>query len=128
MAFSANDGVDIVPHVGLNNLLIANPDLVERLATGAPLAEVDWTTVYASGPRGYSDYPAILGLLPLVWAKGASEIARHDVSTPVFVGMIAASSIGVFLIPMLYVTWQRLRERSGEMFARKEELHSSPAE
>src|SRR5258707_3557021 len=23
----------------------------------------------------------ILGLLPLVWAKGASEIARHDVST-----------------------------------------------
>jgi N-ethylmaleimide reductase len=38
---------------------IANPDLVERLATGAPLAEVDWTTVYASGPRGYSGYPAI---------------------------------------------------------------------
>jgi N-ethylmaleimide reductase len=38
---------------------IANPDLVERLATGAPLAEVDWKTVYASGPRGYSDYPAI---------------------------------------------------------------------
>ena len=36
---------------------IANPDLVERLATGAPLAEVDWKTVYASGPRGYSDYP-----------------------------------------------------------------------
>ena len=27
---------------------IANPDLVERLATGAPLAEVDWETVYGS--------------------------------------------------------------------------------
>ena len=38
---------------------IANPDLVERLATGAPLAEVDWKTVYASGRRGYSDYPTI---------------------------------------------------------------------
>jgi N-ethylmaleimide reductase len=37
---------------------IANPDLVERLAIGAPLAEVDWQTVYASGPRGYTDYPA----------------------------------------------------------------------
>ena len=36
---------------------IANPDLVERLATGVPLAEVDWETVYAAGPRGYSDYP-----------------------------------------------------------------------
>jgi len=38
---------------------IANPDLVERLATGVPLAEVDWSTVYGSGPQGYSDYPAI---------------------------------------------------------------------
>ena len=37
---------------------IANPDLIERLATGAPLAEVDWKTVYASGPRGYTDHPA----------------------------------------------------------------------
>ena len=37
---------------------IANPDLVKRLATGAPLAEVDWQTVYGSGPRGYTDYPA----------------------------------------------------------------------
>jgi N-ethylmaleimide reductase len=36
---------------------IANPDLVERFAAGAPLAEVDWETVYASGPRGYTDYP-----------------------------------------------------------------------
>lgn len=38
---------------------IANPDLVERLAKGLPLAEIDWPTVYASGPQGYSDYPAI---------------------------------------------------------------------
>jgi N-ethylmaleimide reductase len=36
---------------------IANPDLVERFAENAPLAEVDWETVYASGPHGYSDYP-----------------------------------------------------------------------
>ena len=38
---------------------IANPDLVERLAAGAPLAEIDWDTVYAAGPRGYSDYPTL---------------------------------------------------------------------
>ena len=36
---------------------IANPDLVHRFAENAPLAEVDWETVYASGPHGYSDYP-----------------------------------------------------------------------
>jgi N-ethylmaleimide reductase len=36
---------------------IANPDLAERFASNAPLADVDWSTVYASGPGGYSDYP-----------------------------------------------------------------------
>jgi N-ethylmaleimide reductase len=35
---------------------ISNPDLVERFRADAPLAEVDWKTVYASGPEGYSDY------------------------------------------------------------------------
>jgi len=34
-------------------------DLVERLAAGAPLAEIDWPTVYDSGRRGYSDYRTI---------------------------------------------------------------------
>jgi N-ethylmaleimide reductase len=45
--------------VAFGRPFIANPDLVERLQTGAPLAEVDWDTVYASGPEGYSDYPAL---------------------------------------------------------------------
>jgi hydrophobic/amphiphilic exporter-1 (mainly G- bacteria), HAE1 family len=52
----------------------------------------------------------IVGLAPLVWAEGASEIARRSVSTPVFVGMLAASAVGIFLIPMLYVVFQTLRE------------------
>jgi N-ethylmaleimide reductase len=38
---------------------IANPDLVERFHTGAPLGEIDWPTVYASGAKGYSDYPTL---------------------------------------------------------------------
>jgi N-ethylmaleimide reductase len=45
--------------VAFGRPFIANPDLVERLKTGAPLSEIDWTTVYASGPKGYSDYPAL---------------------------------------------------------------------
>ena len=53
----------------------------------------------------------ILGLLPLVVASGAAQISRRAVGTAVFGGMIAASSIGIFLVPMLYATFQRLRER-----------------
>jgi hydrophobe/amphiphile efflux-1 (HAE1) family protein len=54
----------------------------------------------------------ILGLLPLVLATGAAELSRRAVGTAVFAGMLAASSIGIFMVPMLYVTFQRLRERA----------------
>ncbi|WP_347264038.1 multidrug efflux RND transporter permease subunit [Nitrobacter sp.] len=70
----------------------------------------------------------ILGLVPLVWARGASEIARQAVSTPVFVGMIAASSIGLFLIPMLYVFWESVRERTSELFGRRKAADPDLAE
>src|SRR5262249_14491612 len=52
----------------------------------------------------------ILGLVPLVFAHGAAQISRRDVGTSVFFGMLVASTIGIFLIPMLYVVFQRLRE------------------
>ncbi len=53
----------------------------------------------------------VLGLLPLVTATGAAMLSRRSVGMPVFAGMIAASAVGIFIIPMLYVTFQTLRER-----------------
>jgi hypothetical protein len=38
----------------------------------------------------------------------------------VFAGMIAASAIGLFVIPMLYVTFQTIRERSSARLRRQE--------
>jgi N-ethylmaleimide reductase len=38
---------------------IANPDLVARLKSGAPLADLDKATLYGGGAKGYSDYPAL---------------------------------------------------------------------
>jgi hydrophobe/amphiphile efflux-1 (HAE1) family protein len=58
-----------------------------------------------------TSFAFILGLYPLVVAEGASQISRRAVGTPVFWGMLAASTIGIFMIPMLYVTFQSLRER-----------------
>jgi Cu/Ag efflux pump CusA len=49
--------------------------------------------------------------LPLVIAEGPSRLARRDIGTPVFGGMISASFIGIFAIPMLYVIFQSIRER-----------------
>ncbi len=53
----------------------------------------------------------VLGLVPLVTATGVAAISRRDVGTPVFAGMLAASAVGIFLIPMLYVVFQTVRER-----------------
>ena len=65
-----------------------------------------------------TSFAFILGVYPLVVAQGAAEISRHGVGTPVFAGMIAASAIGLFVIPMLYVTFQSLRERTSAQFRR----------
>ncbi len=65
----------------------------------------------------------ILGLIPLVTANGAAQISRRAVGTPVFAGMIAASAIGIFLIPMLYVTFQTMRERVKARFGERTAAH-----
>ena len=57
-----------------------------------------------------TSFAFILGLLPLVTATGAAAMSRRDVGTPVFAGMLAASGIGIFVIPMVYVTFQTMRE------------------
>jgi multidrug efflux pump subunit AcrB len=65
-----------------------------------------------------TSFAFIFGVYPLVVAQGAAELSRHAIGTPVFAGMIASSAIGLFVIPMLYVTFQSLRERSGGFFRR----------
>ncbi|MEN5034807.1 alkene reductase [Pseudomonas sp. TWI929] len=44
--------------VSFGRHFIGNPDLVERLRHGRPLAGFDRKTLYTSGARGYSDYPS----------------------------------------------------------------------
>ncbi|HEY5084985.1 MAG TPA: alkene reductase, partial [Rhizomicrobium sp.] len=43
--------------VAFGKLAIANPDLPQRFAENAPLNAWDASTFYASGAKGYIDYP-----------------------------------------------------------------------
>jgi HAE1 family hydrophobic/amphiphilic exporter-1 len=61
-----------------------------------------------------TSFAFIFGLFPLVIAEGAGALTRHAVGTPVFGGMIAASVFGIFLIPLLFITAERLRQRRGK--------------
>jgi HAE1 family hydrophobic/amphiphilic exporter-1/multidrug efflux pump len=48
----------------------------------------------------------ILGVVPLVVASGAGAAARVSIGIAVFAGMLMASTVGLFFIPMLYVVIQ----------------------
>ena len=74
-------------------------------------------------PVMMTSFAFIFGLFPLVIAIGAGALSRRAVGTPVFGGMIAASLFGIFVIPMLYVVFQWLRERT----ARREIRARAPA-
>src|SRR5207302_8061902 len=63
-------------------------------------------------PVAMTSFAFILGILPLVIAEGAGALSRRAVGTPVFGGMLAAALVGIFFVPMLYVVFQQLRERT----------------
>jgi hydrophobe/amphiphile efflux-1 (HAE1) family protein len=58
-----------------------------------------------------TSFAFIAGLIPLVIATGAGMLSRRGVGTAVFGGMLASAILGIFLIPVLYVVFQTLREK-----------------
>jgi multidrug efflux pump len=78
-------------------------------------------------PVMMTSFAFILGLLPLVVAQGAGAATRHAVGTPVFGGMLAASLIGIFIIPLLFITAERLRHMTMRSKPAKPEPQNLPA-
>lgn len=71
-AYLANNGYDLelaTAHLkedradlfAFGRPFISNPDLVERLKAGAPLAPLNPATLYGGGAEGYTDYPTLAG-------------------------------------------------------------------
>jgi HAE1 family hydrophobic/amphiphilic exporter-1 len=53
-----------------------------------------------------------LGMVPLMVASGAGAAARQAIGTTVFGGMIMATLVGVFVIPVFYVVVESVKERT----------------
>jgi multidrug efflux pump subunit AcrB len=58
-----------------------------------------------------TSFAFILGVLPLVIAAGAGAASRRALGTTVFGGMLAATVLGVLIVPVLYVVIQTFSER-----------------
>jgi hydrophobe/amphiphile efflux-1 (HAE1) family protein len=69
-----------------------------------------------------TSFAFILGVAPLMIASGAGSAARHSLGTAVFCGMLAATLLGVLLVPALYVAV----ERSVERFQKRRQEPAAP--
>jgi HAE1 family hydrophobic/amphiphilic exporter-1/multidrug efflux pump len=63
----------------------------------------------------------ILGVVPLVIASGAGAASRHSIGTGVFGGMLSATFLAIFFVPLFFVLVRKLsRRRGGQQAGRPE--------
>ena len=72
----------------------------------------------------------ILGVLPLVLARGAGSAGQRAIGTGVLAGMIAATTLAVFFVPIFFVLVRRMfkgSERQRKMYAHETDEASPDA-
>ena len=70
----------------------------------------------------------ILGVVPLVLAKGAGAEMRQSLGTAVFFGMLGVTLFGLLFTPVFYVLIRRLTERRSRRSQKSTPLVTEPAE
>ena len=94
-----------------NAILVIEVAMQERLSGRDPVT----AATSAAGQRFraviMTSFAFILGLVPLVIASGAGAATQRAVGTAVFGGMLAAACLGIFVIPGLYVMFEKIRIR-----------------
>lgn len=55
----------------------------------------------------------ILGVFPMIVAKGAGASSQIAIGTSVFYGMIAATVVGIIFIPAYFALFEEIKERAG---------------
>jgi multidrug efflux pump subunit AcrB len=64
-----------------------------------------------------TSFAFILGVTPLLVARGAGGASRRSLGTAVFGGMNAATLLAIFIVPVLYAVIQRVAERGRKPMA-----------
>jgi HAE1 family hydrophobic/amphiphilic exporter-1 len=99
--------IGLITLIGLaaKNAILIVEFAKERVDRGLPLEEATLDAVKLRlRPIIMTSMAFILGVLPLVFASGAGAQARQTIGWTVFGGMLAATSLAIFIVPVLYYT------------------------
>jgi hydrophobic/amphiphilic exporter-1 (mainly G- bacteria), HAE1 family len=103
--------IGLITLIGLaakNSILIVE-FAKERVDNGMELIEATLQAVRLRlRPILMTSFAFIFGVLPLALATGAGAVARNTIGWTVFGGMLGATFLGVFIVPVLFVLITRL--------------------
>ncbi|MBL0913890.1 MAG: multidrug efflux RND transporter permease subunit [Bacteroidia bacterium] len=112
--------IGLITLIGLaaKNAILIVEYAKERVDSGTELIQATLAAVKLRlRPIIMTSLAFILGVLPLAFASGAGAEARKTIGWTVFGGMLAASSLAIFVVPVLYVLISRIAYRKKKITA-----------
>lgn len=98
--------IGLITLIGLSakNAILIVEFAKERVDHGIPVVPATLEAVKLRlRPILMTSLAFILGVLPLIFAQGAGGIARNTIGWTVMGGMLAATSLAIFIVPVLFV-------------------------
>ena len=111
LANSVYAQIGLITLIGLaaKNAILIVEFAKERVDTGMDLIQATLDAVRVRlRPILMTSLAFILGVLPLALAKGAGAVSRQTIGWTVLGGMLAATSMAIFFVPVLYVVIMRI--------------------
>ncbi|MBS1565563.1 MAG: multidrug efflux RND transporter permease subunit [Bacteroidetes bacterium] len=111
LANSVYAQIGLITLIGLaaKNAILIVEFAKERVDRGMPVVSATLEAVKLRlRPIIMTSLAFILGVLPLAFAEGAGAVARSTIGWTVLGGMLAATLLAIFIVPVLYVTITRI--------------------
>jgi len=123
--------IGLITLIGLSakNAILIVEFAKERVDRGIPVVPATLEAVKLRlRPILMTSIAFILGVLPLALASGASSVARNTIGWTVLGGMIAATGLAIFIVPVLFVVITNLSYGKEKLAELQDKAQHIPAE